>query len=71
MPASAYGSKHTGDGNLFMGVVELPKGAIIVLELSIDNIPTNMQTKVLIEAKLYGSHKCGEFDGLVRLSNLV
>ena len=32
----ARGSTHTGDGNQFMGVVELPKGMIVELEFSID-----------------------------------
>ena len=32
----ARGSTHAGDGNQFMGVVELPKGAIIELDFSID-----------------------------------
>ena len=49
----ARGSKHTGDGNQFMSVVELPKGTIIELELRIDKKPTNMRTKVLIEAELF------------------
>ena len=40
---------HTGNGNQFMG---LPEGAIVELELSIDKKPTNMQSKVLVEAKL-------------------
>ena len=48
----ARGSKHTGDGNQFMGMVELPEGAIVELELSINKKPTNMQSKVLMEAKL-------------------
>ena len=29
-------STHVGDGNQFIGVVELPKGAIVELEFSID-----------------------------------
>ena len=31
----AHRSKHAGDGNQFMGVVELPKGAIVESELTI------------------------------------
>ena len=49
---SVRGSKHASDGNQFMGVVALPKGAIIELELRIDKKQTNMQTKVPIEAEL-------------------
>ena len=41
-----------GDGNQFVGMVELPEGAIVELELSIDKKPTNMLSKVLVEAKL-------------------
>ena len=48
----ARGSKHACNGNQFMGMVELPKDAIVELELSIDKNPTNMQTKELIEAEL-------------------
>ena len=62
-----------------MGVVELPEGAIIELELSINKKPMNMRSKVLMEAKLvelinkylYSSHGCGDFGGLVRSSNFV
>ena len=36
MPASAHGSTYAGDGNQFIGVVELPKGAIVEIEFSID-----------------------------------
>ena len=32
----ARGNTHAGDGNQFMGVVELPKGAIVELDFSID-----------------------------------
>ena len=35
-PACTRGSTHAGDGNQFIGVVELPKGAIVELEFSID-----------------------------------
>ena len=35
-PMCTRGSMHAGDGNQFMGVVELPKGAIVELEFSID-----------------------------------
>ena len=52
MSACTHGSKHADDGNQFTGMVELPKGMIIELELRIDKKPTNMQTKVLIEAEL-------------------
>ena len=45
-------SKRGGEGNLFMGVVELPEGAIIELKLRIDRKPTNMRWKVLLEAEL-------------------
>ena len=40
--------KHTGDGNQFMSMVDLPKGAVVELELRIRQRPTNMQSKVLI-----------------------
>ena len=33
---SARGSTHAGNGNQFMDVVELPKGAIEKLDFSID-----------------------------------
>ena len=36
------GSKHAGDGNKFLGMVELPEGAIVELELGIDKKLTNM-----------------------------
>ena len=32
MSAYAHGSTHVGDGNQFVGVVELPKGVIVELE---------------------------------------
>ena len=32
----ARGSMYVGNGNQFMGVVELPKGAIVELDFSID-----------------------------------
>ena len=41
-----------GDGNQFMGVIKLPKCAIIELELSIDKKLMNMWSKVLIQAEL-------------------
>ena len=56
------GSKHTGDGNQFMGVVELPEGAIIELELSINKKPMYMRSKVLLEVEyLYSSHGRSDF----------
>ena len=75
----ACGSKHAGDGNQFMGVVELPEGAIVELELSINKKPTNMRSKVLMEAELveqinkylYSSHGCDDFGGLVQSSDFV
>ena len=36
---------HAGDGNQFMGVVELPKGAIVELKFSIDKKPTEYAIK--------------------------
>ena len=56
-----------------MGVIELPKGAIVELEFSIDRKPMNMQSKVLIKAELveqidnylYSSHKRSDFGSLV------
>ena len=47
-----HGSQHTGEGNQFMGVVELSEGEIVELKLRIDRKPTNMRSKVLLEAKL-------------------
>ena len=35
-----------------MGVVELSEGEIVELKLRIDRKPTNMRSKVLLEAKL-------------------
>ena len=43
----ARGSKHMGGGNQFMGMIELPEGAIVELKLRIDKKPTNMRSKVL------------------------
>ena len=64
-----------GDGNRFMGMVELPKGDTVELEFNIDKKPMNMRSKVLIEVELvehlYSSHRCGDFGGLVRLSDFV
>ena len=62
-----------------MGVVELPEGVIVELELSIDKKPTNMRSKALMEAELveqidkyvYSSHGRGDFGGLVRSSDFV
>ena len=48
----ALGSEHAGEGDQFMGVVELPEGVIVELKLTIDRKPTNMQSKVLLEAEL-------------------
>ena len=42
-----------GNGNQFLGVVKLPEGAIIELELGINKKPTKMQAKMLIEAELF------------------
>ena len=75
----ARGSKHAGDGNQFLGVVELPEGAIVELELSIDRNPTNMRSKMLIEAELaeqidkysYSCYKDDNFGGLVRSSDFA
>ena len=74
-----HGNKHAGDGNQFFGVVELPEGVIIELELGIDRKPTNMRLKMLIETKLaeqsdkylYSSHKRDNFGGLVRSSDFA
>ena len=60
---------HAGDGNQFMGMVELPENVIVQLELSIDKKPMNMQSEVLVEAELvkkinkylYSSHGHGDF----------
>ena len=41
-PACARRSKYAGDGNQFLGVVELPEGAIVELELGIAKKPMNM-----------------------------
>ena len=41
-PARARGSKYAGNGNQFLGVVELPEGAIVELELGIAKKPMNM-----------------------------
>ena len=67
-----------GEGNQFMGVVKLPEGAIVQLKLSIDRKPTNMQSKVLLEAEqvqqihkyIYSSHRYGDFGNLVRASDI-
>ena len=60
-----------------MGVVELPKGAIIKLKLKIDRKPTNTQSKVFLEAELaqkidkhlHSSHRYDDFGDLVRVSD--
>lgn len=52
---------------------------IVELKLGIDRKTTNMQSKMLIEAKLaeqsdmylYSSHKRDNFGGLVRLSDFA
>ena len=75
----ASGSKHTGEGNQFMGVIKLPEGAIVEVELSIDKKSTNMQSKVLMEAELveqinkyvYSNHGRGDFGSLVQSSDFV
>ena len=41
-PTCARGSKHAGNGNQFLGVVKLPEGAIVELELGINKKPTKM-----------------------------
>ena len=69
----AHGNKHAGNGNQFLGVVKLPEGAIVELELGIDKKPTKMRAKMLIEAELvelinkylYSSHKHGDLGSLV------
>ena len=74
---SARGSEHAVEGNQFMGVVELPEGAIVKLKLKIDRRPTNMRSKVLLEAELaqkidkylHSSHRYGDFGDLVRASD--
>ena len=74
----ARGSEHAVEGNQFMGVVELPEGAIVKLKLKIDRRPTNMRSKVLLEAELaqkidkylHSSHRYGDFGDLVRASDL-
>ena len=44
---------HAGDGNQFMGVVELPKGAIVELSLALTKSPMNMRSKqALLEVEL-------------------
>ena len=71
------GSEHAIEGNQFMGVVELPEGAIVELKLRINRKPTNMRSKVLLEAELaqkidkylHSSHRYGDFGDLVRASN--
>ena len=75
------GSKHTGDGNQFLGihVVKLPEGVIVELELGIDRNLTNMRLKMLTEAKpaeqinkyLYSSHRRDNYGSLVRSSDLA
>ena len=73
----AHGSEHTVEGNQFMGVVELPEGAIVKLKLKIDRKPTNMRSKVFLEAELAqkidkylnSSHRYGDFGDLVRASD--
>ena len=75
----ARGSKHVGDSNQFLGVVELPEGAIVELELGIDRKPANMRSTMLIEAELveqidkylYSSHKRDNFGGLVQSSDFA
>ena len=66
------GSKDAGDGNQFLGVVELPEGAIEELELGIDRKLMNMRSKMLTEAELYidkylySSHEHDNYGSLVR-----
>ena len=49
----ARGSKHADMAIFnFLGVAELPEGAIVELELGIDKEPTNMQSKMLVAAEL-------------------
>ena len=77
--ARARGSEHAVEGNQFIGVVELPKGAIVKLKLKIDRKPTNMRSKVFLEAELtqridkylYSSHRYGDFGGLVQVSDFA
>ena len=52
MSTRACGSEHVGEGDQFMGVVELSEGAVVELKLKIDRKPTNMRLKVQLEAKL-------------------
>lgn len=51
----AHGSEHTDKGNQFtcMGMVKLTKCEIIDSKLSVDRKPTNMESKMLLEAELY------------------
>lgn len=42
-----------GEGNQFVGMVELTKSKIVELKFSINRKPTNMQSKVFLEAELY------------------
>ena len=73
----AHGSEHAIEDNQFMGVVELPEGAIVKLKLKIDKKLTNMQLKVFLEAELaqkinkylHSSHRYGDFSDLVRASD--
>ena len=73
----AHESEHAGKGDQFMGMVELPGGAIVELKLRIDRKPTNMRSKVLLEAELvqkidkylHSSHRYGDFGDLVQASN--
>ena len=73
----AHGGEHAVEGNQFKGVVELPEGAIVELKLRIDRKPTNMRSKVLLEAELapkinkylHSSHRYGDFGNLVRASD--
>ena len=75
----ARGSKHAGDGNQFLVVVELREAAIAELELGIDRKPMNMRLKKLTEAELaeqidkylYSSHRCDNFGSLVRSSDFA
>ena len=73
----ARGSEHTGEDNQLVGLVELPEGAIVELKFRIDRKPTNMQSKVLLEAKLvqkinkylHSGHRYGDLSDLVRVSD--
>ena len=49
----AHAEASMGEGNQFVGMVELTKSKIVELKLSINRKPTNMQSKVFLEAELY------------------